>query len=286
MLKWEAYPRLKLSMQHFGKVPADLTEKESEQVERTLTHQLKIEDKILRYAAKAELKVMPDALNAAVDEVKGSYPDEDAWKASMGAASLDLPSLKEALRRELLVSMVMDRVVENIKPLPEEAAKAWYMDHPRQFLQPERRMARHILITIDDENPDNYEETAYQRLLDIRSQVMNKPSKFAELAMRNSECPTGVNEGKIGLVKQGQLYPELDEVLFKLPARGFSEIVRSPMGFHLLWCEKILPAAPMPIEEAIPKIIESQLANAKQKLQKQWLSWLMQQDEDSFTIEE
>ncbi len=286
MLKWEAYPRLKLSMQHFSKVPADLTEKESEQVERTLKHQLKIEEKILRYAAKAELRVTPEALNAAVDEVKGGYPDEDAWKASMGAAGLDLPSLKEALRRELLVSMVMDRVVENIKPLPEEAAKSWYMDHPRQFLQPERRMARHILITIDDENPDNYEETAYQRLLDIRSQVMNKPSKFAELAIRYSECPTGVNEGKIGLVKQGQLYPELDEVLFKLPGRGFSEIVRSPMGFHLLWCEKILPAAPMPIEEAIPKIIESQLAHAKQKLQKQWLSWLMQQDEDSFTIEE
>lgn len=286
MLKWEAYPRLKLSMQHFGKVPADLTEKESVQIERTLTKQLEIEAKILRYAENAGLSVTADALNAALEEVKGAYPNEDAWKASMGASSLDLPSLKEALRRELLVSQVMDRVVENIRPITEEVAKTWYVDHPRQFLQPERRVARHILITIDDENPDNYEETAYQRLLDIRSQVMSKPSKFAELAMRYSECPTAVNEGKIGQVKQGQLYSELDAVLFQLPERGFSQIVRSPMGFHLLWCEKVFPAAPMPLEEAIPKIIASQLAHAKQKLQKQWLSWLMQQDEDSFTVEE
>jgi len=187
-------------------------------------------------------------------------------------------SLKEALRRELLVSQVMDKVVENIRPLTEEAAKSWYLDHPRQFLQPERRLTRHILITIDDENPDNYEETAYARLQNLRSQLISSPGKFTDLAMRYSECPTAVNEGKIGLVKAGQLYPELDAVLFKLPERGFSNIVRSPMGFHLLWCEKIHAAAPMPLNEAVPKIIEAQLQQAKTKLQKQWLTWLMQQE--------
>jgi peptidyl-prolyl cis-trans isomerase C len=173
---------------------------------------------------------------------------------------------------------VMDKVVENIKPLTEEAAKSWYLDHPRQFLQPERRLTRHILITIDDANPDNYEETSYARLQSLRSQLISSPGKFADLAMRYSECPTAVNEGKIGLVKAGQLYPELDAVLFQLPERGFSQITRSPMGFHLLWCEKIHAAAPMPLSEAVPKIIEAQLQQAKKNLQKQWLTWLMQQE--------
>ncbi len=237
-----------------------------------------MEARILDYAAQAELSVVAADLNTALEEVKKAYPDEEAWKASMATVKLDLPSLKEALRRELLVSQVMDKVVENIKPLTEEAAKAWYLDHPRQFLQPERRMARHILITIDEENPDNYEETAYARLQNIRSQLIKSPGKFADLAIRYSECPTAVNEGKIGLVKQGQLYPELDTALFELPERGYSKILRSPMGFHLLWCEKIHPAAPMPLDEAVPKIIAAQLDHAKKKLQKQWLNWLMQQE--------
>lgn len=278
MLNWQAYPRLKLASQHFGKVPSDLSADESARLETMLTHQLAMEERILDYAAQAGLSVAAADLNAALEEVKKAYPDEDAWKASMATVKLDLPSLKEALRRELLVSQVMDKVVENIKPLTEEAAKAWYLDHPRQFLQPERRMARHILITIDEENPDNYEETAYSRLQNIRSQLIKSPGKFADLAIRYSECPTAVNEGKIGLVKQGQLYPELDTALFELPERGFSKILRSPMGFHLLWCEKIHPAAPMPLDEAVPKIIAAQLDHAKKKLQKQWLNWLMQQE--------
>ena len=278
MLNWQAYPRLKLASQHFGKTPADLSADEQIQLEKMLEHQLAMEARILDYAAQAGISVQAADLNAALDEVKKAYADEEVWKVSMAAVKLDLPSLKEALRRELLVSQVMDKVVENIKPLTEEAAKAWYLDHPRQFLQPERRMARHILITIDDTNPDNYEETSYARLLDIRGQLIQSPGKFAALAMRYSECPTAVNEGKIGLVKAGLLYPELDAALFQLPERGFSNILRSPMGFHLLWCEKIYPAAPMPLNEAVPKIINAQLQHAKKNLQKQWLTWLMQQE--------
>ncbi len=278
MLNWQAYPRLKLASQHFGKTPADLSADEQIQLEKMLEHQLAMEARILDYAAQAGISVQAADLNAALDEVKKAYADEEVWKASMAAVKLDLPSLKEALRRELLVSQVMDKVVENIKPLTQEAAKAWYLDHPRQFLQPERRMARHILITIDDANPDNYEETSYARLLDIRGQLIQSPGKFAALAMRYSECPTAVNEGKIGLVKAGLLYPELDAALFQLPERGFSNILCSPMGFHLLWCEKIHPAVPMPLDEAVPKIIAAQLDHAKKKLQKQWLTWLMQQE--------
>jgi peptidyl-prolyl cis-trans isomerase C len=278
MLNWQAYPTLKLATQHFGKVPVDLSADEQSQLAKMLDHQLAMEARILDYAAQAEMVVSATDLNAALAEVKNTYPDEAAWKAAMATVKLDLPSLREALRRELLVSQVMDKVVANIQPLTEEVAKVWYLDHPRQFLQPERRLARHILVTIDDTNPDNYEETAYARLQNIRSQLINAPGKFADLAIRYSECPTAVNEGKIGLVTAGQLYPELDAVLFQLPERGFSPITRSPMGFHLLWCERIHASAPMPLNEAVPKIIEAQLQQAKKNLQKQWLTWLMQQE--------
>jgi len=39
------------------------------------------------------------------------------------------PELKSLVRKYL----GLDKVVENIKPLTEEAAKSWYLDHPCQF---------------------------------------------------------------------------------------------------------------------------------------------------------
>ena len=96
--------------------------------------------------------------------------------------------------------------------------------------------------TINDEHLDNTEAKARQRILELRAKLVSSPKQFGKLALRNSECPTALHEGRIGAVQQGQLYPELDEALFRMQAGEVSEVVRSPMGFHLLWCEKILDA--------------------------------------------
>jgi len=276
MLNWQAYPRLKLALKQFDKSPWELNLQQLEKLERMVAHQLDMEEKVLGYAEQIGMQVSAKELNDAIEEVRKGYQDDEHYKASMAHAGLDLPSLSEALRRELLVSRVLDKVVEGIKPMTEQAARAYYMDHPRMFLQPERREVRHILITINDEHLDNTEAKARQRILELRTKLVSSPKQFGKLALRNSECPTALHEGRIGAVQQGQLYPELDEVLFRMQAGQVSEVVRSPMGFHLLWCEKILDAGPMPPEQAIPKIIEAQLEHARKKLQRQWLTWLMQ----------
>lgn len=276
MLNWQAYPRLKLALQSFGKSPWELNAEQTTKLERMVAHQLDMEEKVLGYAEQIGMLVGAEEMNAAIDEVRKGYQSDEQYQASMAQAGLDLPSLTEALRRELLVSRVLDKVVEGIKPLSEEAARAYYVDHPRKFLQPERREVRHILITINDEHADNTEAKARQRIQALRAKLLSAPRQFGKLALRNSECPTALHEGKIGAVSQGQLYPELDTALFGMQEGQVSEVLRSPMGFHLLLCERILPAAPMPPEQAIPRIIETQLTHARKKLQRQWLTWLMQ----------
>ncbi len=279
MVNWQAYPRLKLALQHFDMSPWELNIQQLETLEKMVAHQLDMEEKVLAYAEQSGMRIGAEALNQAIEEVRLGYQSNEQYLASMAQAGLDLPSLSEALRRELLVSQVLDKVVEGIKPLSEAAARAYYVDHLRKFLLPERREVRHILITINDEHPDNVEAVALRRIQALRSKLVSSPRQFGKLALRNSECPTALHEGKIGLVQQGQLYPELDSALFGMQAGQVSEVLRSPMGFHLLWCEAIQDAGPMPPEQAIPKIIEAQLAQARKKLQRQWLTWLMQPTE-------
>ena len=80
--------------------------------------------------------------------------------------------------------------------------------------------------------------------------------------MRYSECPTAVNEGKIGLVKAGQLYPELMRCCFSYQNGGLAKSYAARWGF--ICCgEKIHAAAPIPLNEAVPKIINAQLQHAK-----------------------
>lgn len=275
---WQAYSRLKLATQHFGRVPTSLTDDELHQLDTLLFQQIQLEDRILSYAAQSGIHIPTQALDEALRQVRSAYLDETAWLAAMASIDLDRDGLQEALLRELTVNAVMEKVTENLVPMTTSDARRWYAEHTSQFIRPERRLAAHILLTVQDEQSEEETEQTYARIQQIRTQVLAASATFGVLALRYSECPTALQEGRIGLVRQGQLYPELDEILFRLPLMQISPVIRSPMGFHILRCERIEIESVLPVDAAIPKIIETQLSQARAKLQKRWLAWLLARD--------
>ena len=278
MLNAINYVRLKLALQNYQRPPWELTEVETEVLAQQLPRQLTLEARILSYAKQAEIQVTDEALSARLAQVRAGYEDEESWLASLRQVELSLAEFTQALQCELLMEAVLERVVSAVPTISDEAARAWYLDHPRQFLRPERRRVRHILITINEDLIDNQLLVARRRMESLRNQLLMAPLRFAELAERHSECPSALHGGEIGWVEAGQLYPELDAALFRLPEGQLSTLLSSPMGFHLLICCGIQEAAPIPLEQALPRIIAAHHERAKSQLQKQWLTWLQQQE--------
>ncbi len=150
----------------------------------------------------------------------------------------------------------------------------FYYMHKDKFSQPETRTARHILITINDEFAENARDAVLEKMAAIRKRVTAKPKRFAEQAMKHSECPTAMNGGLLGKLPKGQLYPELDAVLFNMNDGGISDVVESELGLHILYCEQIHPAGPVSFKEAEPRIREKLTKRRMRMCQKSWLSEL------------
>ena len=94
------------------------------------------------------------------------------------------------------------------------------------------------------------------------------------MALKNSECPTALQGGMLGIVPQGKLYPEIDAVLFKLKTGDISEIVESEIGFHLVLCKQILKPETLSLQKATPKIRQLMKERAKRTCQRAWLAQL------------
>lgn len=81
--------------------------------------------------------------------------------------------------------------------------------------------------------------------------------------------------GRIGVVTPGQLYPELDRCLFALPLGALQARCCAAYG---LAPDPVSgypeEAAPIPMDEALPKIIEQHLLQARQQHQRRWLKSL------------
>ena len=80
--------------------------------------------------------------------------------------------------------------------------------------------------------------------------------------------------GKLGNVSRGQLYTELDTVLFSMDEKRISPIVETEIGLHILLCEKIKPAKRISFTKAAPRIYEILRERRRRNCQKAWLSSL------------
>ena len=85
----------------------------------------------------------------------------------------------------------------------------------------QRVRARHILVSDDDTSAQLKEQ-------------LQRGAKFADLARKHSECPTGRYGGDLGEFGPGQMAPEVDQVVFNQPVGGIYGPVKSDHGFHLI----------------------------------------------------
>jgi peptidyl-prolyl cis-trans isomerase C len=111
-------------------------------------------------------------------------------------------------------------------------------------------------------------------MLHLVEKLAGRGNRFEQFAKRHSECPTAMQGGRLGDVKRGQLYQELDSVLFSMQQGEISDIVETELGLHILYCEKIRPAKRMPLSKAYPRIREHLQERHRRNCQKAWLAKL------------
>jgi len=270
----EPYTLLRAALSLFQKAPAELEQLQLRQVEVQAKNEYEIEGRVLNSAEATGVVISDTELDRAYKEVRGRFEDEDAFLAALNANSLDVDMLKAALYRQCKVDAVMDRVAARAPKVNEVEIGIFYHSHPEKFHKPETRQARHILISINPDYPDNTREAAWRRINEILGTLKRKPHKFADLALKHSECPTAVQGGEVGTVAKCTLFPELDAVLFNLKEDAISDVVETEMGFHVIQCLKIIPAETMSLKKATPKIQQIMQDRYRRNCQRTWLASL------------
>ena len=130
----------------------------------------------------------------------------------------------ESVRR-LLSEAVLSRV-----SLTDAELDAYCRDHAHDFDAPERIRLRQILVPTPNEARD------------VVRRLQKAPKSFAALAQTRSRAPEASTGGAMGVFSRGQLPAELDEAAFALAAGETSDVVASPLGYHVLRVDERMAA--------------------------------------------
>jgi len=207
----------------------------------------------LDYVALDPEVVSPDVLPS--DSVVADYYEENQKEYFLGQT-----------RIVDYVSWDVEKLSSEIE-ITDEEIKEYYEDSKGRYMTaPPQVKARHILIRVDRDAPENDIAAAKAKAQEIAEQARQEGADFAELARENSEGPSAEAGGDLGwFTKQeyAQMFgmqamvPEFEETAFALEEGEVSDPVQTSFGWHVIKTEERNEGEYMPLEEAEEEIRET-----------------------------
>lgn len=268
------YHMLRNALSKYQKNLSQLNPEENKAVYNSATKSFDLESLVISSNEAEELVISDQQLEKSIQEVASRYESHSDFVTDLESNGLDVDGLRSALYRELMFDSIMQLVASRGADINELDIHLFYEMHHDRFQTPETRVARHILITINSDFPENTRQAAYSRMEELIKKLGGRVNRFDQFAKRYSECPTAMEGGKLGDISRGQLYESLDAELFNMQQDEISPIIESDMGLHILYCEKIKQAKRVPLSKAAPRIREILTERQRRNCQKSWLNSL------------
>jgi peptidyl-prolyl cis-trans isomerase SurA len=199
-----------------------------------------IERRLQLQQAEREKIVVDDAeMREQLDEIQKRLgaKNEAEFEQMVKAQGLSVEGVKKRLREQLQVERIKRRKV-NLRISVTEEDIDHYLNANREKLETGLSFeARHILFVPTAGAGEDGWQAARRRAEDVYSRVMGG-EEFDELAREFSDdTATAKNGGRLGILKRGELAPDIEKAILRLSPGEHSPPFRSEVGYHLFELE-------------------------------------------------
>jgi peptidyl-prolyl cis-trans isomerase SurA len=141
-------------------------------------------------------------------------------------------TLEDPVRKQILVQRLEEKKFGDVDATRREVESFFSTYKDSIGIIPEKIQIAHIFVVpkVTEKMKEKYRALA-QSILDS----IKKGADFAEMAKKYSEDPGSAAEGgDLGWVGKGVFYPEFEAAAFALKPGQLSDVVESPVGFHII----------------------------------------------------
>lgn len=145
-------------------------------------------------------------------------------------------------------------------PADEAALRGRYEQEKARFVDPEQRLASHILIQVEPGADAAAQKAAADEAARIAEEARKPGADFAALVRENSE-DIGSKEtgGDLGWIAQdGGMVEPFEDALFAMKAGEVSDPVKTDFGWHVIQLREVTSGKQVSFEEARPELEREQ----------------------------
>lgn len=214
------------------------------------------------------------ALLDILDEKKLSL---EQFRQMLAERDSTLDDYKKDMRRQIVKLKLIGKEIRAKIGVSKEEIGAYYAKHQEEYEGKEAVRIQQILIIV----PQNAGDEKIKSLREHAEAVLARLKRgeaFAQLAVEFSQGPAAQAGGDLGFIEKGVMFPEVDKEAFRLETDEISDVIKSPVGFHIIKIAGKRGEGVKPLEDVRDEIIE-EITN--EKAQKKFEEWIQDQRKKS-----
>lgn len=203
-------------------------------LEKQVLDRIIIERLQLERAQQMGVRVDDEAVNGVVANIaKENGLPLNQFRKVLERDGYDFAEFRENIRREMTLSQLHRRIVQNrVKVTEQEARNYLERASARQDMNTEYRLA-HILVAVPQTPSPAQVQAAKQKAQDILDKL-RQGADFGQIAVAYSDGQQALKGGDLGWRKTGQLPTLFSDLVVNMKPGQVSDLIRSPSGFHIL----------------------------------------------------
>jgi len=249
----------------------DLMKKFTE-IRRKLLSQL-IEDRLVFQEAKTRgVEVGESEIRERIEEFKKNFPDEETFEKALDEQGLSLRDLEERFRRQAMIRRLHDMEIRSHIIVSPHDIENYYRDHASEFTQEERIKVRSLTVkkSLEAREKGLLDEHAKKLIQELRRRVL-AGEDFQVLAKQYSEDVHAAEGGLSQWIGRQEMIPVIDEVIFNLRVGEISEIIETPMGYHVFRLEEKEKGHTSDLEEVRDRIMAIVFQKKSEERFNEWM---------------
>ena len=240
-----------------------------------------IEDRLVFQEAESRgIEVDPAEIDQKMIEFEERFTDEMTMEDMLESEGITMNSIRERFRKQAMVRQLHNMEIRSKIVISPKEIEEYYQKNEEKFAQQERIKVRSITIKKSYEAREKglVDEQARRQMDEVRTKLL-AGEDFSKLARENSQDIHAEKGGLSDWLEPGTMIPVIDKIIHSLQLGEISDVIETPMGYHLFRVEEKQQGSKMALSEVREEIMSLLY---QQKSEERFYDWMQELKRDAY----
>ena len=216
-----------------GQIPADKLEQAKSEIRKALVDEFVMRNLLNKEIAAKKVTASDKEIAAIMEEMKSQLPAGVTMDDLVKKNKIDMAKMREDVGMNIKINKLIEQSLGGKIKIADKDTADFYEKNKDKFTKPETVHARHILVSKVPEDTEKSLTEKKAKAEDLRKKLQGG-ADFADLAAKNSDCPSKQAGGDLGTFARGQMVKPFEDAAFSQEKNAIGPVVETDFGFHII----------------------------------------------------